>query len=127
MDSSLLNGYKPNTIFIGYSPNDFFYSTATELGTMLSDISCNELKPYDETWNTKCKEDKFPNNSESCINVELCKNRDYSKKLLSINRGNASSDEKYYDIKEEYNKLFMDSINLGIGCVFLFWFIFKNR
>jgi hypothetical protein len=46
---------------------------------------------------------------------------------MNINKGNANSDEKYYNVKEQYDILFMNSINLGIGCVFLFWFIFKNR
>lgn len=129
MDNTLLNGYNPTTTFIGYSPNDFFYSTAVELGTMPSDSSCNILKPYDKDWDNICNNINFgkPNNGEKCIKVELCKNKDYANKLLNINRGNASSDEKYYDMKEQYDTLFMDSINLGIGCVFLFWFIFKNR
>uniref|UniRef100_A0A6C0DBR1 Uncharacterized protein n=1 Tax=viral metagenome TaxID=1070528 RepID=A0A6C0DBR1_9ZZZZ len=128
MDNTITTGYKPNTVLIGYNPNDFFYSNAASLGNMPSDDKCNELKPYDDSWNNdKCKPDKFPNNSIDCINVELCKNKNYANKLMNINKGNANSDEKYYNVKEQYDILFMNSINLGIGCVFLFWFIFKNR
>jgi hypothetical protein len=129
MDNTLLKGYNPNTTFIGYSPNDFFYSTAIELGTMPSDDTCNNLSPYNTVWDVSCNNVYFARdkNDEKCIKVELCKNKDYANKLLEINRGNASSDEKYYDIKDQYDTLFMDSINLGIGCVFLLWFIFKNR
>jgi hypothetical protein len=126
MDNTITTGYKPNTVLVGYNPNDFFYSNADELGIMPTDNSCNELKPYD-SWNDKCKSDKFEDNSNYCINIELCKNKDYANKLMNINKGNANTDEKYYNVKEQYDILFMNSINLGIGCVFLFWFLFKNR
>ena len=127
MDNTITTGYKPNNVLVGYNPNDFFYSNAASLGNMPTDNKCNELKPYDDSWNDKCNPDKFPNNSNDCISIELCKNKDYANKLMNINKGNASSDEKYYNVKEQYDILFMNSINLGIGCVFLFWFIFKNR
>jgi len=130
MDNTLLNGYNPNTVFIGYSPNDFFYANAVENGSMPSDASCkSEFYPHDTHWDISCNNQNFQQttNSDSCIKKELCKNKDYSNKLYNINQGNASSDEKYYDIKDEYDKLFMDTINLGIGCLFLLIFIFKNR
>jgi hypothetical protein len=127
MDNTLTTGYKPNTVLVGYNPNDFFYSNATQLGNMPSDSSCNELKPYDNNWNYKCNLDNFSNNSNDCIKIELCKNKDYANKLMNINKKNGNLDEKYYNIKEQYDILFMNSINLGIGCVFLFWFIFKNK
>jgi len=127
MDNTITTGYKPNTVLVGYNPNDFFYANADELGNMPTERQCNEMRPYDDSWNDKCKFDKFQDNSNDCVNIELCKNKDYAKKLMNINKGNANSDEKYYDVKEQYDSLFMNSINLGIGCVFLFWFLFKNR
>jgi hypothetical protein len=127
MDNTITTGYKPNTVLVGYNPNDFFYSNADELGAMPTNNKCNDLKPYDDDWNDKCRLDNFEHNSIDCINVELCKNKDYANKLANINKGNANSDEKYYNIKEHHDKLFMNSINLGIGCVFLFWFIFINK
>ena len=125
MDNTILKGYNPNTVFIGYSPNDFFYSTATDLGIMPQDSTCKVLKPYDINWDTKCSEINFPDASLNCINKELCKNKDYSNALLGINKGNANSDEKYYNAKQEYDTIFMSSINLGIGCLFLSILIFK--
>lgn len=127
MDNTLTTGYNPNTILVGYNPNDFFYSNAASLGNMPTNNRCNKLNPYDDTWNDKCKTDKFPINSDDCINIELCKNKDYAKKLMNINKGNANMDEKFYNIKEQYDILFMNSVNLGIGSLFLFWFIFKNK
>ena len=127
MDNTITTGYKPNTVLVGYNPNDFFYANADELGNMPTDSNCNDLRPYDDSWNDKCKLDKFQHNSNDCVNIELCKNKDYAKKLMNTNKGNANSDEKYYNIKEHYDVLFMNSINLGIGCVFLFWFLLKNR
>ena len=127
MDNTITTGYKPNTVLVGYNPNDFFYANADELGNMPSDRNCNDLSPYDDSWNDKCKFDKFQDNSKDCVNIELCKNKDYAKKLMNTNKGNANSDEKYYNIKEHYDVLFMNSISLGIGCGFLVWFLFKNR
>ena len=126
MDNTLLNGYKPSTVFVGYSPNDFFYSNATELGIMPSDSTCKTMKPYDTAWDVSCNGVNFPDVSGNCISKELCKNKDSVNKLLELNKGNNSSDEKYYNIKEQYDTLFMNSINLGIGCLFLVGYIFSK-
>jgi hypothetical protein len=125
MDNTILNGYNPNTIFVGYSPNDFFYSTADYLAIMPSDSACKTMKPYESIWNTSCNATNFADASLNCINKELCKNKDYSTKLLKINKGNANSDEKYYNVKQEYDTIFMSSINLGVGCLFLLILILK--
>ena len=126
MDSTLTKGYNPNKLLIAYSPNDFFYANAAELGIMPTSDKCKELNPYDTNWDISCNAQNFPDVSGNCIDKELCKNKDYVDKLLSINKGSSSSDEKYYNIKEEYDTIFMNSINLGIGCLFLFGFIISK-
>jgi len=125
MDNTLLNGYNPNTVFVGYSPNDFFYSNAINVGIMPSDDTCVKLKPYDKNWDVSCNS-FFVDVSYNCINKELCKNKDYVSKLLDINKTNASSDEKYYNSKEKYDRIFMNTINLAIGSLFLLKFIFSK-
>ena len=125
MDQSLIDGYNPNKLFVGYSPNDFFYSTASELNLMPNNSSCVSLKPYDTRWDISCNGINFPDASGNCISKELCKNKDYVNTLLNINKKNISSDEKYYNTKDEYNIIFMNTINLGIGCLFLLGSIFN--
>lgn len=66
-------------------------------------------------------------NAESCIKKELCKNKSNVDKLMAIVNGHSGSDEKYYNTKEQYNSLFMNTMNLGIGCVFLGVSIYLNR
>jgi hypothetical protein len=125
MDNTLLNGYNPNTVFVGYSPNDFFYSNAADLGIMPNDNDCAIMKPYDLHWDVSCNEVFFQDVSYNCIRKELCKNKDYVNKIVDVNKGNASYDEKYYNSKEKYDRIFMNTINLAIGCLFLFKFIFS--
>jgi hypothetical protein len=66
-------------------------------------------------------------NAEACIKKELCKNKSNVEKLMAIENGHSGSDEKYYNTKEQYNSLFMNTMNLGIGCIFLGVSIYLNR
>uniref|UniRef100_A0A6C0JGS8 Uncharacterized protein n=1 Tax=viral metagenome TaxID=1070528 RepID=A0A6C0JGS8_9ZZZZ len=66
-------------------------------------------------------------NAEACIKKELCKNKSNVDKLMAIENGHSGSDEKYYNTKDQYNYLFMNTMNLGIGCIFLGVSIYLNR
>lgn len=66
-------------------------------------------------------------NAEACIKKELCKNKSNVDKLTEIENGHSGSDEKYYNTKEQYNSLFMNTMNLGIGCIFLGVSIYLNQ
>jgi hypothetical protein len=67
------------------------------------------------------------NNANNCISKELCRNKKNVNKLIAIENGHSGADEKYYNTKEQYNELFMSTMNLGIGCLFLGVAIYLNR
>ena len=115
-----------STLLIGYNPNDFFYSNAVEQGVMPSDADCKILAPNNITWDTSCNPINFPNYGEKCINKELCKNKDVAETTMALESSHSGSDEKYYNTKEQYDELFMNTANLGIGILFLIGMIFRN-
>ena len=116
-----------NTILVGYSPNDFFYADADSQGIMPSQTKCSSLKPYSNNWDTSCNAVNFPDASGNCIDKELCKNRDYVTTLFDIEQKHSGSNEKYFNVKDQYDGVFMNTINLGIGCIFLGGVILQNR
>lgn len=67
------------------------------------------------------------NNGNTCISKELCRNKTYVEQLVAIENGHSGADEKYYNTKEQYNELFMSTMNLGIGCLFLGYAIYMNK
>lgn len=128
-----------NTILVGYSPNDFFYADADSQGVMPTEDTCKAMKPYSSTWDISCNaihfgEKTHPEDArnkelyaDKCVDKELCKNRDYVGKLYTIEQTHSGSNEKFFNVKDEYELLFMKTINLGIGCIFLGIIVFQNR
>jgi hypothetical protein len=116
-----------NTILVGYSPNDFFYADADSQGIMPNETECAAMKPYSLTWDTSCNSIYFPDMSGNCIDKELCKNKDYVTKLYNIEHLHSGSNEKFFNVKDEYETLFMNTVNLGIGCIFLGIIVSRNR
>jgi hypothetical protein len=116
-----------NTILVGYSPNDFFYADADSQGIMPTKEECSNMKPYDILWDTSCNIINFPDQSGNCINKELCKNRDYVSNLYNVEQTHSGANEKYFNVKDQYDALFMNTVNLGIGCLFLGGVIIQNK
>jgi len=116
----------PNNVIVGYSPNDFFYADAISQGVMPTDDDCVALKPYDQTWDVSCGS-WFSDNSGNCIKKELCINQDKANVLTDIQGKHSSADEKYMNEKMNYDNVLLNTINLGIGIVFLLFVIYKNQ
>jgi hypothetical protein len=114
-----------NNIIVGYSPNDFFYSNAVNQGIMPSDDECKKLKPYDSSWDISCNA-WFKDNSGNCIKKELCINKDKADYLTGMENKHSSSNEKFMNEKMNYDNILLNTINLGIGIVFLIFIIYKN-
>jgi hypothetical protein len=115
-----------NNMIVGYSPHDFFYVDAENRNMMPSDEKCKELKPDDQKWNSECGE-HFKDNSGNCIAKELCKNREKAVFLQSLENSHSGSTEKYMNEKMNYDNVIMNTINLGIGILFLIVIIYKNQ
>lgn len=117
-----------SSVFLEYNKNDFFYVNAGNQGFLPNQEQCETtFNPDNDEWTTKCNRNNFPNNGSDCIKKELCKNKANAEKLIAIENAHTGADEKYYNTKEQYNELFMGTVNLGIGCLFLGGAIYMNR
>jgi hypothetical protein len=134
-----------DSLLLGYSPNDFFYVDPRY--SLKGNVNCNSIKPNksigslgvldlggnvllsaDPEWNRICQNsDWFRDNSANCVNVELCKNEANANKLMDLGSTKLGSKEKYMNEKMNYDNILMNTINLGIGIVFLVFVIYKAQ
>jgi len=114
-----------NTTSLSYTPNDFFYNTAsTNLGISFP-TNCQYILKQD--WNTKCNSVNLDKNMKDCTNMELCKNKSYSNELMDLQSNHAGNDEKYNNTESIYIYTLLNMINLIIGIIFLLFIINKYR
>jgi len=136
-----------NNVIVGYSPNDFFYVQAEKSKYIDPNSDCNSLPVYgnvnlhgnsiaygsslslsDPAWDMICNDNKyFSENSTNCLKRELCTNKKHATKLEDLQNTKLGAMEKYMNEKMNYDSILMNSINLGIGIVFLIVVIFKNQ
>jgi hypothetical protein len=128
----------PNNIIIGYTPNDFFYSTA---GDMPKEDECknvygdtgsalNGKKNADGTqsgWDDVCNDERFMDNSGNCIKRQLCINKQNVDFLVEKENSHLDAEKRNNDINVVYDRTIMDSVNLGIGILFILFLIYRNR
>jgi len=110
-----------NNVFVGYSPNDFFYVKVPDMPT---DEKCNELI---NNKNLQCNTNELNFDSENCINQSLCINKNKATELMNLDNGILGSNELYMNEKMNYDNTILNTINLGIGIVFLLVVIYKNQ
>jgi len=113
-------------ILVGYSPNDFFYVDAIQQQAMPTDEECTKLDPLNPKWNNLCKSN-FISNSADCIKKELCINKSKAEHLTNIETNHTGDDEKYMNTKQSHDNVLLNTINLGIGILFLVIIIYKNK
>ena len=125
-DKNITRKYSMSNVVVGYSPNDFLYIDATNRGIMPSEQQCASLNPYDQTWDVSCVQ-FFSDFSGNCIRKELCKNKEKAIYLQDVQHGHSGVAEKYMNEKMNYDNVLMNTINLGIGILFLVIIIYKNQ
>lgn len=59
-----------------------------------------------------------------CYKKEVCNNKLNMEKLIKLRTTNTSSNGRFFDSTENYNKLLLNSFNLGMGIFFLSSMIF---
>lgn len=117
-----------NNVYIGYNQNDFFYADVKDIvvgnGYTMSptDEECDEFR--NKNWEEPCKY-WFSDNSLNCIKNEICNNKDSVKRLNKIDDSHNSSYVKNIDNDVEFRNTFLDTINLSLGILFLF-FLFNR-
>jgi len=114
-------------IVMGYSPNDFFFMDAKDRKVMLSDQSCNAMKPEESSWDVSCNAVHFLDYSLNCVNRALCLNSKKVGYILTKEGSHKDSNEKYKTEQIKYEMTVMDIVNLGIGILFAIIIIYRNR
>jgi len=100
-------------MIVGYSPGDFFYSTASNPPT---NATCKTLFSDAAAQSLKCNLN-FTDNSKNCINLELCKNSAAVKQMHDQNTTKWKTDELNYDTLAVYRTEYIFMWNLGIATV----------
>ena len=135
-----------NNVLVGYSPNDFYYVHAEESNVINPSSDCgslvvsgnailpngttisngSSLSLNDPAWDTICN-NYFSQNQENCVKRELCNNKNNAIQLGDLQNSKSGAMEKYMNEKMNYDSILMNTINLGIGIVFLIVVIYKNQ
>lgn len=116
-----------NSVFVEYNPNDFFYAIANKGVVTPSKGECDVLNIHDNSWDDKCDSDKFQDNFQECIERELCINQEGVDKIKRTQNRHNGSDEKYANTSIEHGGVVINTINLGIGVLFLMGLIYRLR
>jgi hypothetical protein len=110
-----------NDLILSYDKSDFYYYKNEIKPTQ---DTCSSLNPYGRNWDTMCNLQNFTDNSYNCFTKELCINQDLYYKLNDTQNNLNGSNEKYENVKEQFNKELIQKYNLGLGIIGLFGFIF---
>jgi len=135
-----------NNVLVGYSPNDFYYVQAEQSNLISPNTDCNgltvrgnvtlpngitindgsSLSLTDPAWDIICN-NYFSQNQDNCLKRELCNNKNKASQLGDLQNTKLGAMEKYMNEKMNYDSILMNTINLGIGIVFLIVVIYKNQ
>jgi len=117
----------PNQVVLGYDPNSFFYETVQDK-LKPTDTTCNTFKgtdgKYSISWDTKCDKEHIIDNSLNCMQLELCKNKDYSQNINHVLSVHSEAEEKLNNSKANYNTELRRTINLSLGIICALSFIY---
>ena len=104
---------------IGYSPNDFYYTTSGIYADNKS--KCPDLLQDKKRMDEKCcvnVNNKIQCSSVwkdvalECYNYELCKNKQYADLANHMANNNAGSDERYNNIQKQFQNEILKSVNI---------------
>jgi hypothetical protein len=116
-------------VYVSYSPNDFFYAGIDQVNIN----GTNHLKPTDaectqllkKNWDSSACITWFSDNKENCIKHHLCQNKKNAQNIYDEDTAHNSGYSKHLDNQVDFQNTFLNTINLSIGIVFLFFVIYK--
>lgn len=113
-----------SNIYIGFSPNNFYYVDATNRGAEYApnDSICGNLISE----NIECDHQHFADTSFNCLQQEMCKNQELAQSLATEYNNNGG-DVKFVDFQNAYYSYLVKSVNLGIGICILLYIILRKR
>lgn len=74
-----------------------------------------------------CQAAKFNNNRQDCLDTQLCKNKDYSVKILDMQKSHTASKQKYDDSQSVFNRELFKTANLTIGIMGLVVLVYRFK
>ena len=74
-----------------------------------------------------CQGGKFNNNRQDCLDTQLCKNKDYSVKILDMQKSHTASEQKYDDSQSIFNRELFKTANLTIGIMGLVVLVYRFK
>jgi hypothetical protein len=112
-----------SNVYVGYSPNDFFYADNPNDHYFPTPEECSNLLA--EKWKHSHCTAWFSDNSMNCIKREICKNQQNVNSINAVDASHNSIYAKNTDNSTEFQDTFLNTINLGIGILFIILMIFK--
>jgi hypothetical protein len=117
------------TVYVGYSPNDFFYQDVSNINIK----GVNNLSPSDQEcttllsqkWDSSACNVWFSDNSANCIKYQVCKNKINAENIYAEDTAHNSAYVNHIDNRVDFENTFLNMINLGIGILFIIFVIFK--
>ena len=101
-----------NRNIVAYSQNDFIWNT-------MDSQNCPALNSCNSSSLTLV-------NVQNCLNVEYCRNKDYSNQILNGPVNHMGAQGRFTDSQNDYNATLQTTVNLGIGIFGIGLFIFYN-
>ena len=123
MDPTSIIGYTTDKNVVGYSSNDFIWSTINNP----SNINCSITHVSDIT---QCNANTNANTNPSindCYNQHYCDNIAKGQSIIDLQSVHTGSNGRYADTKNKYNMQLLNTINLGVGIIGIGVFIFYNH
>jgi len=74
-----------------------------------------------------CQGGEFNNNRQDCLDTQLCKNKDYSVKILDMQKSHTASEQKYDDSQSIFNRELFKTANLTIGIMGLVVLVYRFK
>jgi hypothetical protein len=102
-------------VTLAYNPNDFFYASSYSIP---SDDTCAQWITNNTDF-SNCETQSWVDASVNCYKYKLCKNKELAALANSAKNSYNGSDERYANIKKEYDYAVLHTINIVTGIVAL--------
>lgn len=117
MDPTTIVGYTTDSNVVGYSQNNFIWSS---IEPKFDFTTCN-------LYQDKNCSSITTDNSGQCLLQAFCKNKENQDKIMALQSVHNGADVRYLDTKNFYNMQLLTTVNLGVGILGIGLFIFYNH
>jgi len=107
--------HKMSVVSFAYNPNDFFYATSYNTPSV---DTCTQWITND-TGFSNCDTQSWVDASANCFKYKLCKNQQLATLANTAQSNYKGSEERYANIKKEYDYVVLHTVNIVTGIVAL--------